>query len=149
MTACRICPRQCGAARSASAGDGVCGMGSDAVVARAALHMWEEPCISGARGSGAVFFSGCNLRCVFCQNTQISAERFGARVSAAELADIFRRLTAQGAHNINLVTPTHFVPAILAALRLRHMAEAKAVARGHIDNQEITVLKNLKERKEV
>lgn len=118
MTACRICPRQCGAARSASAGDGVCGMGSDAVVARAALHMWEEPCISGARGSGAVFFSGCNLRCVFCQNTQISAERFGARVSAAELADIFRRLTAQGAHNINLVTPTHFVPAILAALRL-------------------------------
>ena len=84
MTACRICPRQCGAARSASAGDGVCGMGSDAVVARAALHMWEEPCISGARGSGAVFFSGCNLRCVFCQNTQISAERFGARVSAAD-----------------------------------------------------------------
>ncbi len=115
---CRLCPRRCGVRRTAEAGDGACRMGADAVVARAALHMWEEPCISGTRGSGAVFFSGCSLRCVFCQNAQISASCFGARVSAQELSDIFRRLVAQGAHNINLVTPTHFVPAILEALRL-------------------------------
>lgn len=118
MTECRLCPRRCGVPRTAEAGAGVCGMGTDAVVARAALHMWEEPCISGTRGSGTVFFSGCNLHCVFCQNEQISVRRFGQRVSAEELSAIFRRLTEQGAHNINLVTPTHFVPAILAALRL-------------------------------
>ena len=118
MSTCRICPRRCDTVRDAAHGTGVCGMGRDAVVARAALHMWEEPCISGTRGSGAVFFSGCNLRCVFCQNTRISTERFGARVTPAELADIFRRLVAQGAHNINLVTPTHFVPAILDALHI-------------------------------
>ena len=115
---CRLCPRRCGVRRTAEAGAGACRMGADAVVARAALHMWEEPCISGTRGSGAVFFSGCSLRCVFCQNAQISASCFGVRVSAQELSDIFRRLVAQGAHNINLVTPTHFVPAILEALRL-------------------------------
>lgn len=87
-------------------------------IARAALHVWEEPCISGTRGSGAVFFSGCNLGCVFCQNFSISHGGEGVDVSPERLAGIFRELEAQGAHNINLVNPTHFVPAILKALSL-------------------------------
>lgn len=118
IDACRLCPRNCGVKRTETEGNGYCGMGADAVVARAMLHMWEEPCISGQNGSGTVFFSGCNLRCVFCQNEQISARRFGARVSTAQLADIFRRLVQQGAHNINLVTATHFVPVVIEALSL-------------------------------
>lgn len=94
-------------------------MGADAVVARAALHFWEEPCISGTRGSGAVFFTGCPLGCIFCQNYTISKEkRVGKPVHPRELADIFQNLVKQGAHNINLVTPTHFVPVILEALSL-------------------------------
>lgn len=117
---CALCPRRCGAVREADSGSGRCGMGADAVVARAALHFWEEPCISGAKGSGAVFFTGCPLGCVYCQNYEISAQRkTGQRVSASGLAQIFERLEAQGAHNINLVTPTHFVPAVLEALSLR------------------------------
>ena len=96
-------------------------MGANPVVARAALHFWEEPCISGKNGSGTVFFTGCNLKCVFCQNYQISTEReVGKSVSIQELADIFDRLAAQGANNINLVSPTHFVPAIIEALKLRN-----------------------------
>ncbi|HIZ20375.1 MAG TPA: radical SAM protein [Firmicutes bacterium] len=91
-------------------------MPSVPVLARAALHTGEEPCISGTRGSGAVFFSGCPLGCVYCQNEPISRGRFGKAVTPARLADIFRELEAQGAHNINLVNPTHFVPAILEAL---------------------------------
>ena len=87
-------------------------------VARAALHMWEEPCISGTRGSGAVFFSGCGLRCVFCQNEAISQQGEGKIVTPARLAEIFRELEAQGTHNINLVTAAHFVPAVLEALSL-------------------------------
>lgn len=95
-------------------------MGADAVVARAALHFWEEPCISGKRGSGAVFFTGCPLGCIFCQNYTISNEKqVGKAVSPQELAEIFCNLEEQGAHNINLVTPTHFVPAILEALSIR------------------------------
>ena len=86
------------------------------VVARAALHFWEEPCISGTRGSGTVFFSGCNLGCVFCQNGSISHGRFGRPVTIPRLREIFQELIAQGAHNINLVTPTHFAPAIREAL---------------------------------
>jgi putative pyruvate formate lyase activating enzyme len=93
-------------------------MGADPVVARAALHFGEEPCISGTRGSGTVFFSGCSLRCSFCQNRSISREGFGRRITPEQLADIFRRLTDQGAHNINLVTATHFVPAVIRALDL-------------------------------
>ena len=117
---CTLCPRRCGARREANAGKGRCGMGADAVVARAALHFWEEPCISGTRGSGAVFFTGCPLGCVTCQNYSISAEKkVGKRVSPRELSEIFRRLEEQGAHNINLVTPTHFVPAILEAISIR------------------------------
>ena len=115
---CRLCPRNCGAERTEFDGNGVCGMGTLPVVARAALHFWEEPDISGTRGSGAVFFSGCALNCVFCQNAPISTERFGKPITVRQLADIFYRLEQQGAHNINLVNPTHFVPAIIEALRL-------------------------------
>ena len=95
-------------------------MGADAVVARAALHFWEEPCLSGTRGSGAVFFTGCSLGCVFCQNEQISTRReVGKCLDPEELSEVFLRLEEQGAHNINLVNPTHFAPAIAQALRLR------------------------------
>ena len=115
---CTLCPRNCRAERTETAGAGLCRMGTLPRIARAALHMWEEPCISGTRGSGAVFFSGCNLRCAFCQNEPISHGGQGETVTPARLAEIFAELEAQGAHNINLVTPTHFVPAILEALAI-------------------------------
>lgn len=115
---CTLCPRNCGVERTAESGAGVCRMGTQPKIARAALHMWEEPCISGTRGSGAVFFSGCGLRCVFCQNEAISQQGEGKIVTPARLAEIFRELEAQGAHNINLVTAAHFVPAVLEALSL-------------------------------
>lgn len=115
---CTLCPRNCGAERTAESGAGVCRMGTQPKIARAALHMWEEPCISGTWGSGAVFFSGCGLRCVFCQNEAISQQGEGKIVTPARLAEIFRELEAQGAHNINLVTAAHFVPAVLEALNL-------------------------------
>lgn len=113
---CTLCPRRCGAERTETAGGGICGMPSLPVVARAALHHWEEPCISGTRGAGTVFFSGCNLGCVFCQNEPISHGSFGAPVTIERLRQIFRELKEQGAHNIDLVTPTHFAPAIAEAL---------------------------------
>lgn len=109
---CDICPRACGTERPG----GFCGMGEDPVVSRAAPHYWEEPCISGTRGSGAVFFAGCNLRCVFCQNYDISALRRGKQITVDRLREIFGELTAQGVHNLNLVTGTHFIPAIREAL---------------------------------
>ncbi|MBR3289512.1 MAG: radical SAM protein [Clostridia bacterium] len=122
-TRCTLCPRRCGVNRPASrraigAGErvGVCGMGRNPVVARAALHRWEEPCISGTRGSGTVFFSGCPLRCVFCQNRAISRDGFGKELTPAALRRVFDRLIEAGAHNINLVTPTHFVDGILEAI---------------------------------
>lgn len=104
------------ARRDENAGEGFCGLPATPVVARAGLHFWEEPCISGARGSGAVFFSGCVLRCVYCQNHVISHENFGKPVSVARLREIFWELIGQGAHNINLVSPTPFAPAIREAL---------------------------------
>ena len=118
MSGCRLCPRACGAVRGETAGGGVCAVGTLPRVARAALHHWEEPCISGTRGSGAVFFSGCGLRCAFCQNEAISRGGVGETISVRRLADIFRELEEQGAHNINLVTSAHFVPAVLDALAL-------------------------------
>ena len=118
MSVCTLCPRQCGVDRSVKTG--FCGMGESPRVARAALHFWEEPCISGTRGSGTVFFSGCTLRCAYCQNYSISHEGQGQDISVQRLADIFRELEDQGAHNINLVTGTPFVPAILDALELYH-----------------------------
>jgi len=113
---CTLCPRRCGALRTDAAGNGFCGMPLGPVVARAGLHLWEEPCISGWRGSGAVFFSGCVLRCVYCQNHDISRGGGGAPVSIQRLREIFQELVSQGAHNINLVSPTPYIPAILAAL---------------------------------
>jgi len=113
---CDICPRGCRAVRTAHEGAGVCGMGLLPVAARAASHCWEEPCISGEKGSGAVFFSGCNLRCVFCQNHSISAGRQGKEISIERLRTIFSELISQGVHNINLVTATHFTLAVARAL---------------------------------
>lgn len=115
---CRLCPRMCGAERTQREGRGVCGVGMLPRVARAALHMWEEPCISGVRGSGAVFFSGCSLKCIFCQNESISHGCEGEIISIERLAGIFRELEAQGAHNINLVTAAQFVPAVIEALKI-------------------------------
>jgi len=115
---CRLCPRECGVNRLAGQ-KGRCGaVGEKVKVARAALHFWEEPCISGTRGSGTVFFSGCALQCCYCQNYPISAQCFGKEVTVERLAQIFLDLQAQGAHNINLVTPGQWQPWIIAALTL-------------------------------
>ena len=114
---CVLCPRECGVDRL-SGRRGFCGQTASLKVARAALHMWEEPCISGTRGSGTVFFTGCHLGCVFCQNGQISRGGAGKEISILRLAEIFMELQQKGAHNINLVTPTHFVPQIVEALRI-------------------------------
>lgn len=116
MDGCILCPRQCGVDRTERVG--YCGSGSLPKVARAAKHHWEEPCISGTEGSGTVFFSGCTLGCVFCQNREISRGGTGREVTVEHLADIFKRLEGQGVHNLNLVTPTHFTPQILQALEL-------------------------------
>ena len=113
---CRICPRNCGALRTESEGRGRCRMPSAPVLARAALHMWEEPPISGSRGSGTIFFSGCSLGCVFCQNEKISHQDFGKPVSPARLRAIFGELIAQGAHNINFVNPTHYAHVVRSLL---------------------------------
>ncbi|MDI3310233.1 MAG: radical SAM protein [Thermoanaerobacterium sp.] len=111
---CNICPRNCNVDRSTKTG--FCGMLSEIKVAKAYLHEWEEPCISGSKGSGTVFFTGCNLRCVFCQNYKISQENFGISVSTEKLSDIFMNLEKAGAHNINLVTPTIFISKIKEAI---------------------------------
>lgn len=111
---CTLCPRKCRVNRYEHTG--FCGCGTSLKAARAALHVWEEPCISGIYGSGTVFFSGCTLRCCFCQNHEISSGLFGAEISPRRLADIFLKLQEQGAHNINLVTATQFLPGVLSAL---------------------------------
>ena len=113
---CNICPRRCGAERTETYGGGFCRMPAVPVIARAGLHLWEEPVLSGTRGSGAVFFSGCSLGCVYCQNHTISAEGVGKAVTTERLREIFRELIAQGAHNIDLITASHFVPFLLPAL---------------------------------
>lgn len=114
---CFLCPRECGADRPDGC-VGYCGVTNTLKIARAALHMWEEPCISGKNGSGAVFFCGCNLRCVFCQNHEISRASAGIEITVERLAQIFLELQAQHANNINLVTPTHYVPQIIDAIKL-------------------------------
>ena len=113
---CSLCPRLCRAERTETAGRGHCRMPELPVVARAALHMWEEPPISGTRGSGTVFFSGCSLDCVFCQNDQISHRDFGKGVTVERLREICQALIAQGAHNINFVNPTHYAHVVKALL---------------------------------
>lgn len=117
---CSLCPRRCRTVRYNSLADGICtGFCASPVlpvVARAGLHHWEEPVISGTKGSGTVFFSGCNLKCVFCQNYSISTERQGKEISLGRLKEIYHELIAQGAHNINLVTPGHYTQAVLSSL---------------------------------
>ena len=113
---CTLCPRNCGVDRTQSVG--FCGAGKHIKVARAALHFWEEPCISGTRGSGTVFFSGCNLACRYCQNYEISIGGFGEEITVERLGEIFLKLQNAGAHNINLVTPTPYFPQIMAAIDL-------------------------------
>lgn len=112
---CLLCPRKCGINRSTGQ-TGICGVSSEIKVARAALHYWEEPCISGKRGSGAVFFSGCSLHCVFCQNREISDGKAGKLISKERLSDIFMELADKGANNINLVTPGQYIPDIVWAV---------------------------------
>lgn len=113
---CRLCPRDCGALRTETEGAGLCRMPAVPVLARAALHMWEEPPISGTRGSGTIFFSGCSLGCVFCQNGEISHENFGRAVTLERLWEVCLELAAQGAHNLNFVNPTHYAHVIRALL---------------------------------
>lgn len=116
LSFCELCPRRCRADRRKAVG--FCGCGTEIQAARAALHHWEEPCISGIRGSGAVFFTGCTLRCCFCQNHAISREPVGRELTPRQLADIFLRLQEEGAHNINLVTATQYLPNICRSLDL-------------------------------
>lgn len=111
---CSICPRHCNVDRSVNLG--FCQSPDNFRVARAALHFWEEPCISGKEGSGTVFFSGCNLKCVFCQNNEISAEKKGVEISDDKLISIFENLISQGANNINLVNPTHYAKRLAKVL---------------------------------
>lgn len=115
LSRCTLCPRNCGTDRTNKVA-GFCGALDDVKIARAALHFWEEPCISGKNGSGTVFFSCCNMKCVYCQNYEISTLNKGMTISISELAEKFLVLQSEGAHNINLVTPTHFVPQIICAL---------------------------------
>lgn len=114
VSPCGLCPRACGADRRVETG--YCGCGADIRIARAALHFWEEPCISGKRGSGAVFFSGCPLGCVYCQNHEISRGGVGKKISTERLAEIFIELQKKGAHNINLVTAAPYAPWVCRAL---------------------------------
>lgn len=114
---CNACPRKCGAERTDNKNNGFCKMPDKFLLARAALHEWEEPCISGKNGSGTVFFSGCSLQCVFCQNYALSHEQFGKEVSDVQLMRIFDNLIEQGAHNINLVNPTHYAPRLVKVLK--------------------------------
>lgn len=114
---CKLCPRKCGAVRNADHDGGFCGMPSVPVCARAALHLWEEPCISGGTGAGTVFFSGCTLGCVFCQNRSISRENFGKPLTEDQLYGVFQRLADQGASCIELVTPTQFTHVLARVLK--------------------------------
>ncbi|MDE5717264.1 MAG: radical SAM protein [Lachnospiraceae bacterium] len=116
LSDCTLCPRECHVNRNAGE-TGYCGQTAKLTAARAALHFWEEPCLSGTNGSGAVFFSGCNLGCIYCQNHAIAQGQSGREITVSRLSDIFLELQEKGAHNINLVTPAHFVPQIITALQ--------------------------------
>ena len=121
---CNLCPRKCNVDREDKK-IGYCGMTAQIKVARAALHYWEEPCISGESGSGAVFFSGCQLRCIYCQNRDIAIGKSGKAITIERLAEIFMELQEKKANNINLVTPTHYVPQIIQAIDLARKAGLK------------------------
>lgn len=113
---CTLCPRNCHVNRNINTG--VCGASNKLVIARASLHYWEEPCISGDVGSGTIFFSNCNLKCIFCQNSEISSKGFGKEVTIERFSEICLELQDKGALNINLVTPTHYVPLIIDGLKM-------------------------------
>ena len=115
---CNLCPRKCNAQRSESSGGGFCRIGTNPVIARVAPHFGEEPCISGANGSGTIFFSGCTLGCVYCQNYEISSLHRGREITPQELADCYKRLEEQNVHNINLVTADHFAPAVVKSFEI-------------------------------
>lgn len=123
LKSCKLCPRNCSINRLK--GElGFCGANNNIKVAKVSLHKWEEPCISGSRGSGTIFFSNCNLKCVFCQNHTISSENFGREISTERLSDIFLEQQKRGAHNINLVSPIHYIPQIKSAL---YMAKSRGL----------------------
>lgn len=125
---CLVCPRQCGVDRQKQ--NGFCGVPEQMAVARAFLHMWEEPCISGTRGSGTIFFSGCNLKCIYCQNYQISQQSYGKVISMERLSQIILELIEKGAHNINLVNPSHYIKPIrqvLSSLKSRSLLTVPVV----------------------
>ena len=115
---CDICPRKCGAIRTEHVGKGFCQAGTLPVVARIAPHFGEEPCISGTKGSGTVFFSGCTMRCKFCQNYEISSQPKGLTMTPDMLAECYKELEKEGVHNINLVTADHFAPAVVESLKI-------------------------------
>jgi len=117
LNSCKLCPRNCNVNRLKDE-LGFCKSGSNLSIARVSLHKWEEPCISGTKGSGTIFFSNCNLKCVFCQNHEISQEQIGKEISIKRLSEIFMEQQNREAHNINLVTPTHFVPQIIESIKL-------------------------------
>ncbi len=115
---CTACPHKCGVVRTEYKGNGYCGMGLKPKVARVGPHYWEEPCISGTKGSGAIFFSGCTLKCVFCQNYEISANHVGCYITPTQLANCYRNLEDQGVHNINLVSASHYIEAVLESFNI-------------------------------
>lgn len=131
---CTLCPRSCGAERTDTAGKGYCRMPALPVLARAALHLWEEPPISGTQGSGTLFFSGCSLGCVFCQNEKISHQDFGRAVTLDRLREICKALIAQGAHNLNFVNPTHYAHVLAALLEDWHPPVPVVFNTGGYDN---------------
>lgn len=139
---CELCPRRCGVDRRENAG--YCGCSHEVKVARAALHFWEEPCISGSRGSGTVFFSGCPLKCVYCQNFEISRGHTGKEIPAERLAEIFLKLQSKGAHNINLVTATPYVPQVISALKLARPALKIPVVYNSSGYERVETLRALK-----
>ena len=115
---CNLCPRKCNAVRTEHFGNGFCQMGELPVIAKAAPHYGEEPCISGRKGSGAIFFSGCTMKFVFCQNYEISTDNRGKTITTSELADCYKKLEQQGVHNINLVTADHFAHVVVKSLEI-------------------------------
>ncbi len=144
---CKLCPRQCNVERTASLSSsgnlGFCRMGSAPVAARAALHFGEEPCISGTKGSATVFFSGCNLRCVFCQNEKISHRNYGKEITVERLREIYGELIRQGAHNLNLVNPTHFLPAVVSSLSPKPSVPVVINSSGYESSESLKALEGL------
>lgn len=115
---CNLCPRNCNAIRNENNGKGYCKMGKNPRIARIAPHMWEEPCISGKKGSGTIFFSGCVLSCVFCQNSKISSDNYGKNITVNQLVEYVKKLEAMGVHNINLVSPTQYIESIVKCFEI-------------------------------